>query len=167
MGSAFSPQDWDNDRSARNRKFKMVGKSALVLKEDYSDSDNFPTDKDNDIFTQNLKEENSVKIADDQIAIATNTTNANGKFRNDRKLIDNLVKSKFEELATFNEAKYARLINDKQLHSADDRVRNDSYATVDDNSAGIIIGLSLLVIVVGSVSYVIKRERKAQVVVVV
>lgn len=43
-GAAAVSPDWEeSDRSGRQRKFRMVGKSSLVLKEDYND-DSGPMD---------------------------------------------------------------------------------------------------------------------------
>lgn len=105
-GSAVSPGEWDSDRNARNRKFKMVGKSALVLKEDYTDD--FPSDEhaDKDVGRSDLTELDETN--------ENSKGKANGTTKNGKKMADNLVSSEQEARTSFRNAKYARLVNEKQ-----------------------------------------------------
>lgn len=103
VGASSAVNDWDTDRNARNRKFKMVGKSALVLKEDHNDD--FPSEERPDTGRSDLTEV-------DENAGRTNNTAKVGK-----KMADNLVTSEQEARTTFRNAKYARLINEKQYEN--------------------------------------------------
>lgn len=118
-GSAISPSEWDNDRNARNRKFKMVGKSALVLKEDYTDD--FPSDGDDKIGQRN-------KTADEQSDLGTVDELHINDFKSDANsttaIANNLVSSEQEGRTNFRNAKYARLVNEKQYINENYRMRS-------------------------------------------
>lgn len=103
-GSAVSPSDWDTDRNARNRKFKMVGKSALVLKEDYSDD--FPSEEQSDKDTGR----SDLLQVDEYVS----GVKVNGTIKGSKQLADNLVISETDGRTNFRDAKYARLVNEKQ-----------------------------------------------------
>lgn len=110
----MSPSEWDTDRIARNRKFKMVGKSALVLKEDYSDD--FPSDED--YGKKNNTKDDLGSVEELINGVKTNTSAKTGK-----QISDNLVTSDQEGRNSFRNAKYARLVNEKQYINENYRLR--------------------------------------------
>lgn len=117
-GSAISPSEWDNDRNARNRKFKMVGKSALVLKEDYTDD--FPSDDDDKIEARNKSDDDTNDLGTvDELHINDAKSNSSTVA-----IASNLVSSEQEGRTNFRNAKYARLVNEKQYINENYRMRS-------------------------------------------
>lgn len=90
-GVAAVQPHWDSDRSGRDRKFRMVNKSALILKEETSDVDvNSSQENDSVNSVANIKEV---------------TIQPNG--RESDNIMDNLVGGNDQRLVS----KYDRLVN--------------------------------------------------------
>lgn len=114
-GSA-NPSDWDTDRNARNRKFKMVGKSSLILKEDYSDD--FPSDES--VGEKSERKDDDLGIVSELInGVDVQANNKTGK-----QLADNMIASDQEPGNSFRNAKYARLVNEKQYINENYQLRS-------------------------------------------
>lgn len=91
---ALVSPEWENDRGSRDRKFRMVDKSSLVLKEDYPDG------LSNESIEQNSKSLETSKLSSDE-----------------QKMIkENVVDPKDED--HLKNPKYARLIHTTQTNES-------------------------------------------------
>lgn len=88
--AAVQPQ-WESDRSGRDRKFRMVNKSALILKEETSDVD-----------ANSSQESDSVNSVS-KIKEVTNQENR----RRSGNIMDNVINGEDQRLVS----KYDRLVN--------------------------------------------------------
>lgn len=145
-GGAAAPEtspEWQKisqpSRNARERQFKLVGRNALVLKEE---------DKEKDTGISLLESEGSqypAHVAD---------------------VADNSIVATAEQENNSNRANYLRLIHDEeqQHHSGGYGQFNShsSYARGNDRLTGILIAVSLSVIMIGSVAFLLLRESKKQ-----
>ena len=134
-------------RNARERQFKLVGRNALVLKENDVDED-----KEKDTGVSLLESEGSQFKYPAQVP----------------DVLDNSIVAVDDEV-NLNRANYQRLIHDDQSGRSSGsysgftgQSRSGSGGGGNDRLTGILIAVSLSVIMIGSVAYLLMRESKKQ-----
>lgn len=93
----------------------MVGKSSLILKEDYSED--FPSDENAD---EKADSKDDLGIVSELI----NGVETDGQNKTGKQLADNLISGEQEQRTSFRNAKYARLVNEKQYINENYQLRS-------------------------------------------
>lgn len=151
-GAAVVPSEWaETGRSARERQFRLVDKSALVLKENDPDSASSLGNEDSMITNGNDKDTTGSmsEISSEPI---------NYSERESKMLDYNMIIDDRELKKNFKDVNYARLVGDN--HSIDEQYSNYKNSHPQTDSSGLVIGVSLSIIMCGAFVYVMQREFK-------
>lgn len=142
---------WETDRAARDRKFRMVDKSALVLKQETKSTES-------NIDSEAVDAKNAIANVKEVISSTLRVAKANDA--------DNEIE---RDVNPIRVSKYARLVN----HISDTRslsflililfsyifMNLIFFLGINSNYTGMVIVASLSVILIGALVYILHREK--------